>query len=213
VTEWAGYDPQNKLLWTNQASDFPPTSGQAAAYRLYQYDLNGQPTLIEKRNAGGGVLQDQLEWDGTRKLRRLLCQGQERYTAEYDGSGTRVRSRLYGVDHLYSYGAGLLHDEAGSTVYTPGVSQRRDGADAYFHGDWIGSTRYLTNSTGLTAPTAYRFDAYGRLSAQAGPDVTSSRFAGGHGYESAAPGRWELLAEATSPGEVGEIRQPITESQ
>jgi YD repeat-containing protein len=131
VTEWAGYDVHNKLLWTNQAGNFPPASGQAAAYRLYQYDPNGQPVQIEKRHPGGGVLLDQLEWDGMRKLRRMLCQGQERYTAEYDGSGTRVRSRLYGVDHLYSYGAGLLHDEAGSTVYTPGISQRKDGADAY----------------------------------------------------------------------------------
>jgi RHS repeat-associated protein len=208
VTEWAGYDPQNKLLWTNQAGNFPPASGQAAAYRLYQYDPNGQPTLIEKRSAGGGVVLDQLDWDGMRKLRRLRCQGQERYTAEYDGSGTRVRSRLYGVDHLYSYGAGLLHDEAGNTTYTPGVSQRRDGADAYFHQDWIGSTRYLTNSTGLTAPTAYRFDAYGRLSAQAGPDVTNSKFGGRHGYESDGPaGLLQLGARLYDPA-VGRFLNP-----
>jgi RHS repeat-associated protein len=208
VTEWAGYDYQNKLLWTNQAGNFPPASGQAAAYRLYQYDPNGQPVQIEKRSAGGGMVLDQLEWDGTRKLRRLLCQGQERYTAEYDSSGTRVRSRLYGVDHLYSYGAGLLHDEAGSTVYTPGVSQRRDGADAYFHQDWIGSTRYLTNSTGLSAPTAYRYDAYGRLSAQAGPDVTHSKSAGGHGYESDAPGGLQLLGARYYDPAVGRFLNP-----
>jgi RHS repeat-associated protein len=100
----------------------------------------------------------------------------------------------------------LLHDEAGntdpygSTIYTPGLSQRRDGADAYFHGDWIGSTRYLTNSTGLSAPTAYRYDAYGQLSAQAGPDVTSSKFAGRHGYESDAPaGLLQLGARLYDP--------------
>jgi RHS repeat-associated protein len=208
VTEWAGYDYQNKLLWTNQAGNFPPAAGQAAAYRLYQYDPNGQPVQIEKRNAGGGVVLDQLDWDGMRKLRRMLCQGQERYTAEYDGSGTRVRSRLYGVDHLYSYGAGLLHDEAGNTVYTPGVSQRKEGADAYFHSDWIGSTRYLTNSTGLTAPTAYRYDAYGRLSAQAGPDVSSSKFAGGHGYESDAPGGLQLLGSRYYDPAVGRFLSP-----
>jgi RHS repeat-associated protein len=208
VTEWASYDTQNKLLWTNQAGNFPPASGQAAAYRLYQYDPNGQPVQIEKRSAGGGVVLDQLDWDGMRKLRRLRCQGQERYTAEYDSSGARVRSRLYGVDHLYSYGAGLLHDEAGNTVYTPGVSQRREGADAYFHADWIGSTRYLTNSTGLTAPTAYRFDAYGRLSAAAGPDVTSSKFAGGHGYENDAPGGLQLLGARYYDPAVGRFLNP-----
>jgi RHS repeat-associated protein len=208
VTEWAGYDAQNKLLWTNQAGNFPPASGQAAAYRLYQYDPSGQPVQIEKRSAGGGVVLDQLEWDGMRKLRRLRCQGQERYTAEYDSSGIRVRSRLYGVDHLYSYGAGLLHDEAGNTVYTPGISQRKEGADAYFHQDWIGSTRYLTNSTGMTAPTAYRFDAYGRLTAAAGPDVTSSKFAGGHGYESDAPGGLLQLGARLYDPAVGRFLNP-----
>ena len=69
--------------------------------------------------------------------------------------GARVSSRLNGVDHVYSYGLGsVLHDDAGSAVYTPGVSQRVNGADRFFHDDWLGSTRYLTDGTGLRAPTS-----------------------------------------------------------
>ncbi len=92
----------------------------------------------------------------------------------------------------YSFGAGPAHDSAGSTVYTPGISQRQNagalqGSDRYFHaghprsGSGIGSTRYLTDATGLAAPTAYRYDAFGLVTASAGPDATSLRFAGGWG--------------------------------
>ena len=89
-----------------------------------------------------------------------------------------MRSRLNGADHTYSFGAGLLHDTAENTVYTPGVSQRKNNTDSFFHTDWLASTRYLTDGTGQNAPTAYRFDAYGRQSAGAGPDSTSRKFAG-----------------------------------
>jgi RHS repeat-associated protein len=137
------------------------------------------------------------------KVRRVKCVGtyQERYTADYDGSGTRVRSRLDGVDHVYSFGAGLLHDSAGNTTYTPGVSQRKNATDSFFHEDWIGSTRYLTDGSGLAAPTAYRFDAFGVPSASAGPDSTRFKFAGGHGYESDGPaGMLQLGARLYDPG-------------
>jgi RHS repeat-associated protein len=105
------------------------------------------------------------------------------------------------VDHVYSFGAGLLHDSAGNTTYTPGISQRKNGVDAFFHEDWIGSTRYLTDGSGLAAPTAYRFDAFGVPSASAGPDATSFKFAGGHGYESDGPaGMLQLGARLYDPG-------------
>ena len=74
---------------------------------------------------------------------------------------------------------GLLHDDAGSTTYTPGVSQRKNGVDHTFHEDWRSSTRYLTDATGNVAPTAYRYDAYGNTTASGGPDQTSFKFAGG----------------------------------
>ncbi len=191
VTEWYGVDAADKLLWTNQAGNFPPTPGQAQPYRILTYDLAGQPTDIEYRPAAGyGVIQDKLDWDGMGKLRRLFCVGaaQERYRAKYDGSGTRVEATLDGTTHIYSHGAGLLHDSAGSTVYTPGISQRQNGVDRYFHDDWIGSTRYLTDATGLAAPTAYRYDAFGLVTASAGPDTTSLKFAGGWGYQADVAG-------------------------
>src|SRR4029079_13861577 len=71
VTEYLGYDHQNKLLWTNQAANARLSSGQAAPYRLYQYNANGEPTRIERRQATGGALTSEwLGWDSPGKLRQ-----------------------------------------------------------------------------------------------------------------------------------------------
>jgi hypothetical protein len=114
----------------------------------------------------GGETTDTLDWDGIGKLRRLLCTGAQPgdYTASYDGAGTRVSATLNGASHTYSYSGGtLLHDSGnGGTVYTPG-GQNRAGVFRYFHEDWLGSTRYLTD--------AYRFDAFGQRRAGAGGTI------------------------------------------
>ncbi len=126
------------------------------------------------------------------KLRQVydLTTSTSRYTASYEGSGTRVSSVLAGVSHVYSFG---LHDTAGNTTYTGGAAQRKGGTDRFYHQDRMGSTRYLSDSTGNAAPTAYRNDAYGNQTAAQGPDETSYNFAGAHGYQSDAPGGLQLL--------------------
>jgi RHS repeat-associated protein len=210
TTTWYGYDSQNRLLWTNNAGNFAPTGNQAQPYRIYQYDANGHPTNLQHRDPGQGVTQDRYDWDGARKLRRILCVGanQERYQAKYDGGGTRLWAKLDGVDHTYSYGAGLLHDSSGNTVYTPGFSQRKGGTDAFFHTDWIGSTRYLTAGNGLGIPTGYRFDAFGNQSAGAGIDQTSLKFAGAWGYQSDVAMHLQLLGARYYDPEVGRFLSP-----
>lgn len=72
----------------------------------------------------------------------------------------------------------------------------------------IGSTRYLSDGTGLSTPTAYRYDAYGNLSAQAGPDQTSVKFAGAHGYESDGPMGFMLLGHRYYDPAVGRFLNP-----
>jgi len=80
--------------------------------------------------------------------------------------------------------------------------------DRYFHGDWLGSTRYLTDSAGNASPTAYRFDAYGNRSAQAGPDTTALKFAGRHGYQSDGPAGLQLLGARYYDPNVGRFINP-----
>src|SRR5262249_53589944 len=85
-------------------------------------------------------------------------------------------------------------------VYTPDISQRVSGVDRYFHEDWLGSNRYLTDGTGNSAPSAYRFDAYGLPSAQAGSDNPSLKFAGQEEYQSGLPrGLQQLGLRAYDP--------------
>src|SRR5581483_10828974 len=132
----------------------------------------GQPTEIDHQDTAEGELKrDEYDWDGAGKLRRIysLDTSSTTYSALYDGTGTRVSSTVGAISHSFSYGAGLLADTATGTgaqsaTYTPGISQRKAGVDGFFHEDWLGSNRYLTDSTGNTAPSAYRFDAYGNTS-------------------------------------------------
>jgi RHS repeat-associated protein len=70
-------------------------------------------------------------------------------------------------------------------VLTPGLAQRSGSTDRFSHADWIGSARYLTDSTGNAAPSALRYDAYGCRTALAGPAFpTEFEFVGKLGYES-----------------------------
>jgi RHS repeat-associated protein len=56
--------------------------------------------------------------------------------------------------------------------------------DKFVHGDWLGRTRYLSDSTGLLTPNALRFDGYGRLSrSEGGTHPTEFQWAGGWGYQ------------------------------
>jgi RHS repeat-associated protein len=57
--------------------------------------------------------------------------------------------------------------------------------DRFAHGDWIGSTRYLTDSTGHGVPSALNYDAFGRWMGMSGPEHPSDfLFAGQWGYQS-----------------------------
>jgi RHS repeat-associated protein len=95
----------------------------------------------------------------------------------------------------------------GSTTYTPGVSQRNGSTDLFLHEDWLGSTRYLTDSQG-TAPTAYRFDAYGNTSASGGPDSTVLKFGGQHEYQSDLPLGLQQLGARVYPPAAGRFLSP-----
>jgi RHS repeat-associated protein len=72
----------------------------------------------------------------------------------------------------------------GTAVETPGLPSTRTCLTAVFCSDRVGSTRYLSESTGLLMPSALRYDAFGQRTALAGPNYpTPYQFAGGWGYE------------------------------
>src|SRR5207247_5517161 len=68
--------------------------------------------------------------------------------------------------------------------------------DRFYHSDWLGSTRYPSDSTGNSFPSALRFDAFGNRSATGGTDPPSAsefQFAGSLGYKTE-------YASAAEPG-------------
>jgi RHS repeat-associated protein len=66
--------------------------------------------------------------------------------------------------------------------------------DRFTHTDWLGSARYLSDGTGLSLPSAMRYDGFGLRSAQSGPAHPSDfLFAAGWGYQ-------EEYSDVTEPG-------------
>src|SRR4029077_16255227 len=98
--------------------------------------------------------------------------GTTRLQANYDGDGVRVyKADTWTSAHNYTWGpGGGLFDSNASSTYTPGVAQNQGGADRYLHSDWLGSTRYLSDSTGNNFPGMLRYDAFGGRSATSGTD-------------------------------------------
>jgi hypothetical protein len=67
--------------------------------------------------------------------------------------------------HDYSRGpGGILHDSNGTTIFTPGLAQRSSTSDRFFHGDWLGSTRWMSEATNGNSFLVYGlFDRFGIL--------------------------------------------------
>ena len=128
-----------------------------------------------------------LKWDGDDNLRQAYQQGTLWMQATYNGDGLRVHKQdIFTPTHDYTWGlGGVLYDAANNTTTTPGVSQNVNGVDQFFESDWLGSTRYLTDSTGNNAPSLFRYDAFGErtVTGSGNWSPTESLFAGEWGYQ------------------------------
>jgi RHS repeat-associated protein len=202
VTDYYSVDAANKLLWVNQGTNAAPTAGQANPYTLFSYNTNGVMSQRDRRYTTGGPRQvyDFL-WDGDDRLRLVNEGGTKRFSGLYDGDGLRVKkedTRAGALQtHNYSYSPyGLMHESNPTTVYTPGFGHRSNGINTYYHHDWLGSSRWTSDSTGNTFPQALRFDAFGNRTATQAPaswHPTDLQFAGDWGYQT----EW---ASSTEPG-------------
>ena len=193
--EYYHVDAADKLLWTNTAGNTAPTANQSAAYNLFTYDDFGQMSRRDRKDASGRKVLD-FKWDGDGRLRSVQGTPGGYLSATYTADGQRVE-KVDGTGGVrYHFG---LFDEAttsgqSSVTYTPGLAARQNGADRFFHSDWLGSTRTLTDANGgrdqvtgaVSVPYRKRFDAYGLQSAFAGtdsPDAVTAQYAGAAGYQ------------------------------
>jgi RHS repeat-associated protein len=205
VTDYYGVAGDNRLIWVNRVGSVAPTPGQPDPYTILGYNANGQVNYRDRRFTTGGLRQElDFFWDGDDRLRSVKqhAGGATYFSASYNGDGVRInktdtRGALGLQVHNYSYGPlGLLHEDNPTTIYTPGFGHRSNGINSFYHVDWLGSTRYTSDSSGNTFPQGLRYDAYGNRSATLDPNnwhPTDEQWAGLWGYQT----EW---ASATDPG-------------
>ena len=71
----------------------------------------------------------------------------------------------------------------GNAVYTPGLSERRGSASKFYHGDALGSTRGITDSTQAVTDSQL-YDAFGNTMIRTGSTPTPFGFVGKAQYQS-----------------------------
>jgi RHS repeat-associated protein len=77
-------------------------------------------------------------------------------------------------------------------VYTPGISERAGTTSKFYHGDALGSTRGITNSS-QTVTDAVLYDAFGMTVSRTGTTATPFGFVGAQGYQSDGDSGLQLL--------------------
>jgi len=189
------YDAHDKL-----------TNG-TAGNEIVGYDLNGNETSV---SIGGGVYRDAYD-DEDRLTSVTLPNGfADRYT--YNGLGLRVgKTDSIGT---YSYicdgttpGSPVLAD--GHALYTPGLSENRNGTSAYYSNDRLGNLWTLNGST--KSQLGYiDFSGFGGMTA-AGGSGSPFGFGGGNGCQTEADTGFVLMGHRYYDTRIGRFisRDPI----
>ena len=80
----------------------------------------------------------------------------------------------------------------GNAVYTPGLSEHRSSASKFYHGDALGSTRGITDST-QSVTDSVLYDAFGNTVSRTGTTPTPFGFVGKEQYQSDSDSGLQLL--------------------
>jgi RHS repeat-associated protein len=174
--------------YTYDANDRLLTESLAGQVTQYSYDNNGN-TLSRVKSAIDQVF---YHWDAQNRLIGADvtdASGTHHTDYRYDADGVRVsqtqagQETRYLIDTVQPYAQVLLEYRpsgliVASYVYGNGlIEQNRGGATSYYQKDGLGSTRALTNASGVVTDR-YTYDAFGRLIGQMGSTVNSYLFAG-----------------------------------
>jgi len=134
----------------------------------YSYDANGNT-----ETESDGVTTTTYTYDAKNKLIQVDRDG-DIATYSYNIDGVRTAQMTDGTETQYvvdtnrSYAQVITEMDAANAIqveYTYGddlISQERAGTDFYYLYDGLGSTRSLTNSTGVVTDT-YNYEAFGEL--------------------------------------------------
>ena len=167
------YDNNDRLLSETKGSDVSS----------YIYDNNGN---TESKTKGTDITL--YEWDDRGRLVEVQNPNSDAVSYEYNEKGIRVSSTINGVktsfllDTNRNY-AQVLEEYTSSGVqvaYVYGhdlISQNRSGAKSFYLYDGLGTTKALTDSSGVVTDR-YIYDAYGNILSSTGTTQNSYLYTG-----------------------------------
>ena len=176
VTTTYSYDNHDKLT--------------AAGSKTYGYDLNGNCTTVSV-----GTNTTTLTYDIENRVVGIAYPGGGSNSFAYNGDDLRTQkvdssgTQNYVTDGS-SPASAVLKD--GNAVYTPGLSERRGSASKFYHGDALGSTRGITDSTQAVTDSQL-YDAFGNTMSKTGTTPTPFGFVGKAQYQSDSDSGLQLL--------------------
>ncbi|MFB8798280.1 MAG: putative Ig domain-containing protein [Microcoleus sp.] len=150
----------------------------------YRYDANGNTT----RKIENGTQETVYTWNQEKRLVGVQTPAGENISYAYDADGVRVSKTVNGVTTEYLVDSNrdysqVLEERVNDALiasYVYGldlISQERGNADSYYLVDGLGSTRGLTNASGVVTDT-YSYDAFGNLIVSASATANNYLFAG-----------------------------------
>ena len=147
-------------------------TGTGATAVTYSYDANGN------LSGGGGRT---LTWDAENRPTQIV-KGGVTTTFVYDGDGGRVKKTVQGTTTVY---IGQLYVCVGTAceklIYAGtqrvAMVQVNGGSISYFHGDHLGSTSVLTDSTG-TEEEHNSYEPYGDIHTHTGTADVAYKYTG-----------------------------------
>jgi RHS repeat-associated protein len=178
------FNNADELCWTasSSAACGSPPSGKTT----YTYDTRGNRTAVTPTTGQAQT----LTYDQANRLTKFAAASTTSYgyngdglrMCKYAGSSSTPCTAGGTTQYLWNVAGSLpllLKDGTTSYVYGPGglpLEQIAGSATLWYHHDQIGSTRLVTNSTGVSQAT-YTFDPYGGLASSTGTITNPFRFA------------------------------------
>jgi RHS repeat-associated protein len=204
------FNAADQLCWSvsgssSNACTAPPTGATA-----YTYDSNGNRTA-QTPSAGAATCDS---YDQANRLVKVTTGSGASCTSpttlgtySYNGSGLRMGKTVAGVSTTEAWDLSgglplLLEDKTSSAtvdyVFGPGgVPLEQIGtATLWYHHDQLGSTRALTNASGVTQAT-YQYDPYGNLITSSGSVTNPFMYSGQ--YKDGESGLYYLRARYFDP--------------
>jgi RHS repeat-associated protein len=171
------FDAANQLCWRKASTPTGSCTSPPSGATTYGYDSRGNRTTATPPSGPVTTL-------GYDQANRLTSYGTTA-TYAYDGDGIRASKTVSGSTTRFTWDEAaslpqLLLDGSTAYVYGPGglpLEQVSGSTVRYYHHDQLGSTRAMTDSTGVVVGT-WTYDSYGKVTGSTGSVSNPFGYAG-----------------------------------